>query len=509
MAPTLYGMHFWTTCPNCSTQFNVGASPNSSTGEANVPFSTVTIYEGSCGNPACGMRIHHRDPRGRPLAVNGQIECQACGRRFYGEEGKYRTRAVVYPFQARCPTCQFLYRTVVEKSAIRGGNKILVNKYAYSLGRPERWDVIVFEFDQWKNYIKRLIGLPGEHIQLFDGDVYVDGKIVCKRRTRPAVQDDMWNLVSDSDVEESGLQRVPAWKEVHRRGSGAWTPQQNRTRWSINNPQDDVPAAIEYQRGFDNFIHYNLLRNGGEGDPQFPSDRGDLPVQVGDRKLSLRVTPTGGTGWIGAEIRDGAFTFRLRIPVGRPSAERPAVLERVEDLPVGGAVESVLSRDPHPSALRAEDPLRATRTVALPFAETSRVEIENVDDLVVASIDGAELLWLRYVSCPDLEDPPCPAGEIEQSLWILGAGVQATVESIRVYQDFYYSDRLESTVRPWEGRGIQLGEGQYLALGDNSPASSDGRRWGFVPESNLMGKALLVFWPAWPFKPYFQCKFIR
>ena len=34
-----------------------------------------------------------------------------------------------------------------------------------------------------------------------------------------------------------------------------------------------------------------------------------------------------------------------------------------------------------------------------------------------------------------------------------------------------------------------------LALGDNCPNSSDGRRWGFVREGHLVGRAFIVFWP--------------
>ena len=43
-------------------------------------------------------------------------------------------------------------------------------------------------------------------------------------------------------------------------------------------------------------------------------------------------------------------------------------------------------------------------------------------------------------------------------------------------------------------------------MGDNAPSSSDGRYWGAVPEKNLMGRALCVFWPA---VPRFEWKFIR
>jgi signal peptidase I len=39
---------------------------------------------------------------------------------------------------------------------------------------------------------------------------------------------------------------------------------------------------------------------------------------------------------------------------------------------------------------------------------------------------------------------------------------------------------------------------EYFALGDNSYNSFDGRAWGTVPEKNIMGKALIVYWPFWP-----------
>ena len=42
---------------------------------------------------------------------------------------------------------------------------------------------------------------------------------------------------------------------------------------------------------------------------------------------------------------------------------------------------------------------------------------------------------------------------------------------------------------------IQLPAGQYFALGDNSFHSSDSRDWGTVPQENLMGRGILVYWP--------------
>ena len=42
---------------------------------------------------------------------------------------------------------------------------------------------------------------------------------------------------------------------------------------------------------------------------------------------------------------------------------------------------------------------------------------------------------------------------------------------------------------------ISLGEGEYYALGDNRPSSSDSRRWGVLPAQNIVGKAWLRGWP--------------
>jgi len=45
------------------------------------------------------------------------------------------------------------------------------------------------------------------------------------------------------------------------------------------------------------------------------------------------------------------------------------------------------------------------------------------------------------------------------------------------------------------GKKIVVPEGHYFVLGDNSASSQDSRYWGFVPMDNLLGKAMLIYWP--------------
>lgn len=45
------------------------------------------------------------------------------------------------------------------------------------------------------------------------------------------------------------------------------------------------------------------------------------------------------------------------------------------------------------------------------------------------------------------------------------------------------------------GQKITVPQGSYFVLGDNSTSSKDSRYWGFVPKENLLGEALVIYWP--------------
>ena len=60
------------------------------------------------------------------------------------------------------------------------GDKLFVNKYLYRFEMPKRGDIIVFKYpnDPKKDFIKRLVGLGGETVEIRDGKIYVDNKVL-------------------------------------------------------------------------------------------------------------------------------------------------------------------------------------------------------------------------------------------------------------------------------------------------------------------------------------------
>lgn len=63
------------------------------------------------------------------------------------------------------------------------GQEILMNRILYKISMPKRGDVIVFLPNGNQNshfYVKRVVGLPGETVQIRDGNVYIDGLMLAE-----------------------------------------------------------------------------------------------------------------------------------------------------------------------------------------------------------------------------------------------------------------------------------------------------------------------------------------
>ncbi|MBQ8814455.1 MAG: signal peptidase I [Lachnospiraceae bacterium] len=73
-------------------------------------------------------------------------------------------------------------RTLVDGTSmnptLQDRDSVLVEKLSYRFGDPERYDIVVFRYLHQEDtyYIKRVIGLPGETVQIIDGYVYINGQ---------------------------------------------------------------------------------------------------------------------------------------------------------------------------------------------------------------------------------------------------------------------------------------------------------------------------------------------
>jgi len=159
MADTLKGAHFKLCCPRCGYKYDHNS------GSERVPTDDVSIETGSPRCPICGYFL---------------------------------------PSNMRMP--------------VSSGDRILVLKCVYQFLDPRRWDVVVFKNpgEPRQNFIKRLIGRPGEEVEIIDGDIYINGQIA---RKPPEVQKQLWMPVYDSDYQAIQSQRLGFGSDVCERRS--------------------------------------------------------------------------------------------------------------------------------------------------------------------------------------------------------------------------------------------------------------------------------------------------
>lgn len=126
------------------------------------------------------------------LGVHRKCDCPKCG--FPVVVGV--PPADVDPnlhWQVNCPNCG-QGNLGLEKLPDRPGQWLLVDKIVYEWRSPRRWELVVFRGPSDTPYIKRVVGLPGESVQIKDGDVYINGEIA---RRPPDVNREMSFLIFD------------------------------------------------------------------------------------------------------------------------------------------------------------------------------------------------------------------------------------------------------------------------------------------------------------------------
>lgn len=98
-------------------------------------------------------------------------------------------------------------------TSLHSGDHLIVSKINYTVGDPERFDIVVFHATEKKDYIKRVIGLPGDHIRYEDDQLYVNGDPVRepfldKKKNQISNEEQLTNNFSIEQI-PGGFEEVP------------------------------------------------------------------------------------------------------------------------------------------------------------------------------------------------------------------------------------------------------------------------------------------------------------
>ena len=471
MAPTLLGQHFDMQCPSCGYQFAFAAP------ERDIPHGGLLAKQTVAG--------------------------------------------------ARCPNCQTTLGDTLPPS---GGDRVLVLKYLYHFLEPQRWDVVVFKNPQDNRimFIKRLLGLPGETLEIVHGDVFIKkpGEKEYQVATKPkAAQDAMWQLIFNNDYQ-------PDYSKAT--GAPRWEPAPgDKARWKAVDAgrafdfAGGRTATLEFhadRRSFLPHYGYNLPT---DEDNRISSEK-DL---VTDLRLSCLYVPTAAA----SSVSLGLTSFSDEFSVDLASDGKATIHYNT----LQGVSKQTIQLPPLTPGRGYE--------LALEHADLG-VRFYVDDSLVFQS--NPEHYQVTYHDLVNRLNEPMRIRQPQVTLQADGGPCQ--LRHIKVMRDVYYTSttldlnnyetRLGDVAKllgisrgsgarsgSWGGQDnpITLARGkgdldEFFMLGDNSPLSADSRMWtsaaptlrlwkdpaaphtlenlqyqlGTVPRYNLMGRAFFVYWPA-------------
>ena len=517
MAPTLMGRHKDLVCESCGRDFRVGCSAEEDDQSQSLRAELARLERELAGLNANGngggMGLQQREDMRR------RIELLESDR---GPITQLRSRLAskLVP-AAKCPNCGYGTRLVqVAGGQVRydprypsfSGDRILVDKFAYDFVEPKRWDVVVFKYPEEAktNYIKRLVGLPGEAVSIAGGDIWISRDEAAPEIARkpPDTMRAMLQCVHDSRYVSAALQKAGwprCWSDWSPRGqgpTGRWTSTDEGRSFGVTARSTDEPATLRYRHYFPSADQWEEVRAGESladrarptliDDFQPYNAIGTRSHWVGDLALEMACETEGGEGGsLAIDLVEGGAAHRCEI-----------------NLATGDAMLVLAGGREGESAARGRTPVRGKGSWTILFA--------NVDDELSLFIDGRRIAfdkptaWTRTIDEVPLNRPAAvavdPGSDEPSDLSPVGITVvraNVRVKHLRVLRDTYYIGAIDVGSRPGdfleEDRlEFDLEADQFFVLGDNSAASKDSRLWlegHHVDRDLLIGKAMAIFWP--------------
>jgi signal peptidase I len=417
------------------------------------------------------------------LGEHRRATCRDCGFAFAcGED------SLPAGMRAVCPNCGA--PCDLQALPVLSGDRLIIDRADYALSGPQRWDVVVLRTpdDPLTLCVKRIVGLPGETVEIRGGDVYVDGQLARKSlrrllalaivvhdaRCRPVARaGSRWKpdvRTAKSNVEGDPDRRQTAPTTGSRRSESPPTPAARSTSGTtaekpgVGSGWRQIASGFECSAGPDiEWLAYEHQQTHAGGpiagrigpildDLAYNQDEPRELVPVPDVILRCRVAIHGsGQLWLRAD--DGRKRFEIDLDADTGRGELWSGGQRLERFSAGrGALD-----------------------------RPTEVMLALVDAQLRFSLGGRQLVDYAYD----------PAGyECQPSARPLAIGAQAaslSVSDVQVLRDVYYlSSGAGGSAAP-----RRLGGDEYWLLGDNSAVSIDSRSWPAARANLFIGKVLI------------------
>lgn len=510
MAPTLMGRHKDLVCDSCGLAYRVGCSAEEDDQSQGLRMELARLEREMARLRSVadsGLSTPREREEARRQLANLEREDGPLAQRRARLDSKLVAAGT-------CPNCGLPVELLQQRNGgleydprypSFNGDRILVNKFAYDLAEPERWDVVVFRYpeDAKINYIKRLVGLPGETVSIAAGDIWTshDGQPprIARKPDRKLLA--MLQCVHDAGHVSRDLLAAGwpvAWTDWSAEDGNGWVSRDDGRSFAVE-CEAGQSATMRYRHMVPSDEQWETVRAGGtlagEAEPALITDfqpynaLASRPHWVSDIALETVLESRSASGQIVFDLVEAGEAHRCTI-----------------DLSTGEARLSIAGRDATGQP-RGQTPVRGEGDWTILFA--------NVDDELTLFVDGRRMVfdgptgWEQPVREAARAEPRAtkvaPGDAIVSDLAPVGitaTGAQAVVRDMRVLRDVYY---LTTVLGARGGEFFEkerldfpLEDGQYFVLGDNSAASKDSRLWNdghHVDRHLLIGEAMLVFWP--------------
>ncbi|MCH2211229.1 MAG: S26 family signal peptidase [Fuerstiella sp.] len=495
------------------------------------------------------------------LGFHKRVECPscqynyACGVRFDQSVGGSVSAENAHTgnVYTSCPNCGQIDIDIARVPR-NHGDQLLVHKNVFDFRRPRRWEPVVFcnPGSPGEAYVKRVVGLPGEELQVIDGDVFINGRIarkdlVTQRNMRIPVSD-LGHVPDD-----------PNW-ELSWRMEGNWTVHADELccsadgiqhtenvlsfrhwRWFGGNHTVETPLPVRdaypdwtdflqrfkgipvsWIRRLDFDEQTQVLRCHGVMPDEMQSDLMASATNDVFRRAIYRlaalshlapVTDRYGYNTSVTSAENVVSDMMLKATITIDS--QPA--EIIISIPVEAQVYLVrLNMKTGRIELTPQGSDEVLRTSRLESAANGfEIEASNFDHRLTVAIDGknvfrpldlpaADTVSVKKSTrrtlvplSPEAARADAEVVERQQRFGLMVFGGRVRIGDLQMYRDVHYT----------QGRGrhavetkCKIAADSYFVQGDNSPVSYDSRSWvePFVPHRLLVGKPFVVHLPSRP-----------